>query len=81
MLAGVVWSQVRFEVLVEAMTRAFVRCGCGLWLWGTVGWVVQWMKRETRRAARRGLRAKERSRWTLSWRNVVEVEEKDIVRR
>lgn len=67
-------SQVRFEDVVEAMTRAFDRWGCGLIGFlkaGEEDLVVQWKMRETKRASRRGLRVKERRRWVRPCLSIV----------
>lgn len=58
------------------MTRDFAICGCGFF--GTLGFDVQWKINDTNRAANSGFSAKDRSRWTPPWRNVLV--EKDIVK-
>lgn len=52
-----------------------MRCGWGFL--GTLGLDVQWNINDTKRAASRGLSAKERSRWMPPWRSDFEV--KDIL--
>jgi hypothetical protein len=65
-------SQVKFEDVVEATTRAFERWGCGLiGFRGAEGLVVQWKMRETKRARMRGLRVKEKRRWTRPGLSIV----------
>lgn len=52
-----------------------MRCAYGFL--GSEGLDVQWNTSDTKKAARRGLSAKERSRWTPPWRKIFE--EKDIL--